>query len=278
MKKIAKHFENIQISKELENFSEVLQLKGEDKFKSIAYQKASEQIKNFPQSVEAVYKLDGLKGLEKIEGVGASIAEKIEQLFKDGKIKELEKLKKQFPPNEVRYLEIPGVGPKTAKYLYENVRARNIKELKLMLEKYGEKYFKPKTLKKILLGIDIYDQFEHRMLLNEADQIASEIIKYLKDKTSATNITAVGSLRRKKETIGDIDLVASSNKANDVIAVFSKYSYFDRVISRGETKCTVVHRTGCQVDLEILPKEKFGSLLLHFTGSKNHNCFEKFGS
>lgn len=271
MKKIANHFENNQISKELENFAEVLELEGGNKFKSIAYQKASEQIKNLSQSVESVYESDGLEGLEKIEGVGASIAEKIEQLFTDGKIRELEKLKKQFPPNEVRYLDIPGIGPKTAKYLYENVKARNIKELKVKLEKYGEKYFKPKTLKKILLGIDIYDQFEQRMLLNEADEIAREIIIYLQDKTSASNITAVGSLRRKKETIGDIDIVASSDDPKDIIDVFTKYGYFDRVINRGETKCTVIHRTGCQVDLEILPREKFGSLLLHFTGSKNHN-------
>ena len=262
---------NKEIANEFFLFSEILELKSGDRFKINAYQKAAQAIASIGISVHEMYRSGGIKEVEKIDGVGLGIASKIEEFIKDGKIKDLEILKKKFPAPEIEFLKIPGVGPKTARVLYEKLGAKNISELGTMLSQNGHKYFHEKSLKNIIRGTEIYKNMGNRMLLNEASDISELIISYLKDVTSATNITAVGSLRRRVETVGDIDIIASSKTPDNIIKKFVEFDQFTQIIAQGETKASAIFEGDVQVDLEILPKGKFGSLLVHFTGSKLHN-------
>jgi len=262
---------NKQIAEKFTEFAEILELQGGDRFRITAYERAAQEISSHGTSLEQIYKEKGKKGLQEIEGIGEGISERIEEFIKTGKVKELENLRKGSPEAEVEFMRIPGVGPKTAVKLYKKLKAKSVDDLKEKLAKQGSKYFKERSLNKILKGIGFLKTVGKRMLLDEALLIAGEVVDYLKKPQLAQNITPVGSLRRMKETVGDIDIVASSNQPAKFIEYFAKYDGFKQIIAKGQTKCSAIHRDGCQIDLEILPEDKFGSLLQHFTGSKEHN-------
>lgn len=262
---------NKGFSKICEEFAELMELKGDIRFKIIAYQKASRAINDLPKPLVEIYEEGGVKALEEIDGIGEGIAEKIEEYIKTGKIKELEKLKNNFPKSEINYLKIPGVGPSTSKILFDKFGSGSIETLSTKLSKGGHKVFQEKTLKKILRGIEIYKNLGDRMLLSEAMEISEPIVKYIEEKCFGEKVEAVGSLRRRKETIGDIDIIATSRNKRKTIELFSKYSELEQIIAKGDTKLTGILKNSKQVDLEILEDKKYGSLLLHFTGSKQHN-------
>jgi len=262
---------NKALAEQFEQFAKILELKNELSFKISAYQRAAEAIRSQGESLEEIYKRGGIKELQKIEGIGESISQKIEEYIKTGKIKELERLKNKIPKAELEFMEIPGVGPKTAKKLFEKLKAKNINELKEKLKKQGLKFFKEKTQANILRGIEIKSHLSGRMLLADAKPYVDSIIAYLNKSNLMERVTAVGSFRRFKETVGDIDLVATSSVPARAIKYFVEYPEFTKIITSGETKSTVIHSSGIQVDLEILPENEFGSLLQHFTGSKEHN-------
>jgi len=262
---------NKEFAKVFQEFAELLELKGEVLFKVIAYQKAAQAIADHSRELESIYKQGGVKLLKEIDGVGEGIADKIEEYIKSGKIKELDNLRKKFPAKELEFLKIPGVGPATARLLYDKFGDLTIDELAIKLSREGSKILKDKSLKKILSGIEIYRGLGDRMLLAESIELADPILKYLSQKCQAKMAEAVGSIRRRKDTIGDIDIVAQSKDPAETVKNFSKYPGFEKIISQGSAKLTGIIKSGVQVDLEILPKEKYGSLLLHFTGSKQHN-------
>lgn len=262
---------NQQFAKIFAEFAELLELKGEILFKIIAYQKASRVIDDLSEPVSEIYSEGGIKALEKISGVGEGIAEKIEEYIKTGKIKELEELRGDFPREEIEFLKIPGVGPATAKILFKEFGNISIAQLETKLTKNGKNVFKDKSLKKILKGIEIYKNLGGRMLITEASELADPLVKFLTQKCEARKVVAVGSLRRHKETVGDIDIVATSLNPAETINKFEYYPDFAHIIGKGPTKLSGVLNNGREVDLEILPFDEYGSLLLHFTGSKEHN-------
>jgi len=262
---------NHEFSKIFKEFAELLELKGEIPFKIIAYQKASASIDNLSEQVSDIYQRGGVKALEQIEGIGEGIAEKIEEEIKHGKIKELESLRKKIPRSEIEFLKIPGVGPATAKVLYKKFGDIKISELATKLSREGLEILKPKSLKKILQGVEIYKNLGDRMMIDEALTVAEPLVKFLKESCQAQKAVAVGSLRRCKDTIGDIDIICSSKNAQSTIEEAQKYKGFEKILSKGNTKLTAMLENGKEVDIEILPEGKYGSLLLHFTGSKQHN-------
>lgn len=262
---------NSDLAKQFERFAQILELKGDLRFKIIAYQRAAQTIESYGEPFEALYEREGLKGLRKVSAIGEAISSKIVEYIKTGKIVELEKLKKGSPKSEVDFMEIPGVGPKTAMKLFDELGARDISELKAKLKEVGPKYFKPKTLANIQRGLEIKQSFGDRVILSFARPFVEEIVQYLKKSLLVDNVEAVGSYRRWQETIGDIDIIASSHDSSKVIDHFVEFPDFYKIINQGKTKSTAIHKSGMQVDLEILPKEEFGSLLQHFTGSKEHN-------
>lgn len=271
---------NVEIGKILEQIAKILELgderdspRGEaGRFRVIAYERAAQTIENYAEEMSEVYKKGGIDALNDIPGVGESIAEKIEELLKTGKLKYLDKIKKNVPVSEVEFLQIPGVGPKMAIKITKVLRARNIDDLEKKLENdKAKKIFKEKTAQNILRGIGILRRMTGRMLITEALPIAEDIVGQLRKMPEVEQAHYVGSLRRLKETIGDIDIVATTKKAERVIDKFTKLTGVSQVISKGETKSTIIHNRGAQIDLEIVPAREYGSLLQHFTGSKEHN-------
>ncbi|MCX6809561.1 MAG: DNA polymerase/3'-5' exonuclease PolX [Candidatus Berkelbacteria bacterium] len=262
---------NKVLAEQFSKFAELLELKGEIRFKIVAYQRAAQTISNFGEPLELTYEKEGTEGLQKINSIGKSISNKIAEYIQKGKIRELEDLKKGFPRAEIEFMEIPGVGPKTAKNLFLKLKAHNISDLKKKLKSTGHKHFKEKTLQNIFRGIEIMEGFDKRVLLFEAKDYVDEIVDYLKQDKNLKKIFPVGSFRRWKETVGDIDIIAVSPNPKLVIGRFVKFPEFIEIISQGVAKSTVIHKSGIQVDLEILPQKSFGSLLQHFTGSKEHN-------
>lgn len=262
---------NQELADVFSEFGEILELKGADRFKIIAYERAAQAIRSHGELIEEILSRGGKKELQEIPGVGEAISSKIEEYIKTGRVKELENLKKNFPPAELEFMKIPGIGPKTALKLYRDLKAKNISDLKEKLQKSGSEFFKEKTLENLIHGIELYGKRGSRLLLSMARPIAEDLEKYLISSKLTKKAIAVGSLRRWKETVGDIDIIASSSEPEAVIDYFSKYRDADEVIAKGKTKCSIIHRLGMQIDLEILPQESFGSLLQHFTGSREHN-------
>ncbi|KKQ90527.1 MAG: PHP domain/helix-hairpin-helix motif protein [Berkelbacteria bacterium GW2011_GWA1_39_10] len=243
-----------------------------DRFRIIAYERAAQTIENYAEEMKDVYRKGGIKALNDIPDVGGSIAEKIEELLKTGKLKYLDEIKKDVPVSEVEFLKIPGVGPKTAIKITKELKAKNIDDLEKKLKSgKGDELFKAKTATNILRGIQIMKRMTGRMLITEALPLAEEIVTYLKKVKGVEKIDYVGSLRRMKETIGDIDIIAASSNPRKLIEEFIKFPGISQVLTKGETKSTVIHNQKTQIDLEILPADEYGSLLQHFTGSKEHN-------
>jgi DNA polymerase (family 10) len=265
---------NKEIANILLQIAKIMELSGKekDRFRIVAYEKASQAVESYGEDLADVYKRGGKEKIMEIEGIGESIAEKIEELIKTGKLKYFEELKKEVPKSEVEFLQIPGIGPKTAVVIAEKLKARDIDDLEKKIKSgAADKLFKEKTKANILRGIEILRRMEGRMLLTEAMPIAEEVVAYLKKVPGVERVDPVGSLRRWKETVGDVDIIASAREPKKVIDAFVKFPKTSNIITQGETKATIIHKDGVQIDLEILPKEKYGSLLQHFTGSKEHN-------
>lgn len=264
---------NKEIGKIFYQIAKILELSNaNDRFRIIAYEKASQVIENYSEDLNEVYKKGGIKALNDIPGVGESIAEKIEELLKTGKLKYLEEIKKNIPVSEVEFLQIPGIGPKTAVKIAKELKAKSIEDLEKKLKSGdADELFKAKSQANILRGISIMKRMTGRMLITDALPIAEEFVARIKKIKSVKKVDFVGSLRRMKETIGDIDIIVASSNPQEVISQFVKFPGVIQIMTQGEAKSTVIHSQGTQIDLEILPEEEYGSLLQHFTGSKEHN-------
>lgn len=262
---------NQKLSEIFNEFSEILELKGDSRFKIVAYRRVSQSIASLPEDVEDIYRRGGTSALDEIEGVGEGISSKIEEFIKSGHIRELDKLKKEFPVLETAMMRVPGIGAKTAQRIYSHFKPRSLDDMKSKLEKRGREIFGEKVLKNILEGIAFYSKAGRRMMIDQAEKKTLPLIKYLERKGNCVDLCAGGSLRRMQETVGDIDLVASSDSPPGVTQDFAFFPDFVKIINRGDTKASAVLSDGTRVDVEVLDTRSFGSLLLHFTGSKQHN-------
>ncbi|MFA5188930.1 MAG: DNA polymerase/3'-5' exonuclease PolX [Patescibacteria group bacterium] len=268
---------NLEIAKILSNISTILEIKGESKFRVIAYSRAAEVIANLTKDIEDIYKEGGIKALEEVPGVGISIAEKLEELIKTGKMKYYKDLTRSFPEKMLVLTEVPGVGPKTALALYKKLHIDSIVKLQkaAMAGKIHKlPHFKEQAEQNILRGIKqfgIRTKERNRMVLTTAGPIADEVLSYIKKFKEVKKCNAVGSLRRMKETIGDIDIVVATPHPKNLIEYFAKASFIKNILSKGDTKISITHKKNVRIDLEILPEQDYGSLLQHFTGSKEHN-------
>jgi len=268
---------NLEIAKILSNISTILEIKGESKFRVIAYERAADVIANLTKDIEDIYHEGGIKALEEVPGVGVSIAEKIEELLKTGKSKYYQELTKDFPAKMLILTEVPGIGPKTASILYKKLHIDSVVKLE-QAAKTGKihklPHFKEQAEKNILRGIEqfkVRTKERDRMVLTTAGPIAESILLYLKKNKAIKKCDAVGSLRRMKETIGDIDIIIATPKPKEVITYFAKAPFVKNILAKGDTKISITHEKGIRIDLEILPEQDYGSLLQHFTGSKEHN-------
>ncbi|MFA4820338.1 MAG: DNA polymerase/3'-5' exonuclease PolX [Candidatus Aenigmatarchaeota archaeon] len=262
---------NQETAKLLYDIADLLEIKGELIFKVVAYRRAAQTIESLTRDVEDIYK-EGKLG--EIPGVGKGIAEIIEEYLKTGNVKYLDDLKKGLPPGFEGLLALEGIGPKKVKLFYEKLKIRNLKELEAAA-RAGKLRKVPtlgeKTEKNILQSIESAKKRGGRMLLGYALLLADELIGELKKSKDVYKISSAGSLRRMKETIGDIDLLVASKKPGAVIEYFTKIKNVSSVIVQGPTKASVRLENGIQADLRVLPEREYGSALMYFTGSKEHN-------
>ena len=246
----------------------------EVEWKPQAYRKAASFLESLTTPIEDIYKKNGLKGLDKLPGIGKSIAEKIEEYIKTGKIKEFKKLKKQVPKGFYDLMEIGGLGPKKISKLYKKLNIKNVKDLqKAIKEKTIEKLygFGQRTEEKLSEGVELFKKRKERFLLGEVYPLAMSLVSELKNIKYVQKVEVAGSLRRMLETIGDIDILITAGNLNYVINEFTKLKDVKEILAKGPTKASVLLKNNMQCDIRVLPENQYGSALLYFTGNKAHN-------
>lgn len=271
---------NKEIAQLLKNVAATYAIKNEKKyyFQMLAYQKAAEVIDSMPTQVSDLYKENKL---DEIPGVGPGIRASLEELLKTSKVKHFEDITKDIPKSMFTLLTIPSLGPKKAYRLTTEFHLEDPETVIEDIEKLAKENkiavltgFGEKSQADILRAIAEYRKGAGkttRMVLPYATQIAESVISYLKKSSAIEEALPLGSLRRKKSTIGDIDIAVASNKPKEAIEHFLAYPYKARNIEQGPTTASMLLTNGAQIDLMVQPPDSFGSLLQHFTGSKEHN-------
>ncbi len=247
-------------------------------FKPYAYRRAAASLENLKGDVFDIYKTDGVKGLKNIDGIGESIAEHIEEYLKTGKIKIHEKYKKNLPLKIDELTRVEGLGIRKIKVLYNKLGIKNLKDLERSAKagKIAPLFgFGEKTEKNILQGIEFLKIDKGRFLLGEILPVAENILQKIKSLKEVEAASLAGSVRRRKETIGDVDVLAVSENPKKVMDYFTKLEGVEKIWAKGETKSSVRVKEGFDIDLRIVPKKSYGSALQYFTGSKDHNILTR---
>lgn len=262
-----------EIQEALEEIALLLELKGENPFKVRAHRNAARALGDVEEDVAALIAAGTLK---KIKGIGEGIARKIEEMSATDRSSVLDKLRAEFPDTIFELFRIPGLGPRKIKTLYEKLGISTLGELEYacgenrLVELDG---FGPATQEKVLKGIDFIRRQAGRHLAHRALAAAEELLAFLDGHEAVRRASLAGSLRRRMETVKDVDLVASCPKSarRRVAEEFSAISFVDEVLGTGETKTSVRLNSGLAADLRLVADTEFPSALMHFTGSKEHN-------
>lgn len=262
---------NEEVARLLDDIGDMLEIQGENVFKVRAYHRAANSIRSLTADVKKLYEQEKLA---EIPGVGAHIAEKVAELLRTGRLAYYGQLKKKVSPAMLTLMQVPSIGPKKAKTLYEKLHITSIDQLEKAAK--AEKLRKlpgmsVKTEENIIHDIELFRKHRERILLFEALPIAERIVEDLRKQSFVDRADMAGSLRRMKETIGDIDLLAASEQPDKVADFFCSLSDVVRVLAKGKTKSSVVMRTGLQIDLRVVAPQEYGSALQYFTGSKEHS-------
>ena len=263
---------NTAIAKVFQDIADLLELKGEIAFKIRAYQKAARAIEHYPRELK--FMIEEGENLRSIPGVGDAIAKKATELVTTGKLGYYENLKAEFPEGITNLLAIPGIGPKTANRLSSELGIFSVDDLEQAINSGRvAKLFRlgDKTADNILQQIQALRRKDQRTPIGEALPIVEEILGALRPVSSVKNLTAAGSLRRFRETLGDIDLMGTADDPKGVIDAFVALPQIAQVLAQGPTKASAILSGGLQVDLRMVEHDCFGSLLQYFTGSKQHN-------
>ena len=260
-----------QVAEILTNIATLLELKGENPFKARAYLNAARALEALTEPLD---KIAAENRLGEIKGIGESIQKKITELLETGKLGYYEELKAATPPGLVLMLEIPGLGPKKIKALHDELGIETVEQLEAACQA-GEvaalKGFGEKTQTNIIEGIHRRRAYAAKHLISDALPIAEELLEALRSHPAVVRCSAAGSLRRHREVIGDIDLLASSRKPAAVLDFFAGQPGILNVIAKGETKATVLLEGGIQSDLRVVSDAEYPFALMYFTGSKDHN-------
>ena len=263
--------QNSEVVQTFRDIASILQIKGENPFRIRAYERAAQNIEGLSEDLSGFLKRDALS---EIPGIGNDLADKIKEYAATGKIKMYERLKRSVPAGLLDLLDVPSVGPKTAKLLYEKLKIKNIPQLEAAIKKNKLRSIfgiKEKTAANILKGIEILKRGRERLPLAQADLIAQEFLEALKRLPEVKKISVAGSLRRQKETVRDIDILVVSNQPQKLMRSFISLPQVKDVQARGETKSSVRTAEGIQVDCRVVKMGSYGAALIYFTGSKNFN-------
>lgn len=264
---------NVDIAEKFNELADLLEIKNENPFRIRAYRNAARLIKSLSHEATDLIKKE--EDLTKFPGIGEDLAEKIITIVKTGELPLLKQTRKKVPKALSDMMRIPDLGPKRVKILYDKLKIRNISDLKkaikqgkvARLEGFGEK-----TQEKIEKALTKFKPGEKRRLkLVDASMLADPLVKFLQKISGVKKVVVAGSFRRRKETVGDLDILVTTNKNSHVMQRLLKYDGIKSVVSQGETRATVKLHSGLQVDIRVISQESYGAALLYFTGSQAHN-------
>jgi len=266
--------QNAEIARLLTDVADLLEISAGNPFKVRAYRNAARTVADHSDPIAELVS-GGEFDLTELPGIGGGIAKEITALVETGTLPQRQQLVATVPPGLLELLRIPGLGPKRVKLFHEQLKVNSARDLKDALEQGKVAKLPgigPKLLEKIREGVsDTATTAQQRMVLHEAEQYARAIVEYLKAGGGIDAIDVAGSFRRRKETIGDLDIVVSCTNPSAVIARFGKFSEVTHVASQGDTRSTVRLSSGLQVDLRVVEPAAFGAAMQYFTGSQAHN-------
>jgi len=260
------------VAEQLELLADLLEIEGEASFRVLAYRRAAVRIRETAGSVAEL----ALAGRAKeLQGIGKTIEEKIVQVVEDGEMHALTKRKKIIPPEVVSFMRLPGLGPKTAARIWQELGVTTIEELKRAAEQEQLRTLAglgAKTEERILKALaEKKEEPSDRRLLGDGLGPLLAVVDVLQEHPAAVKVSEAGSARRRKETFRDLDIIATANDPEALIDYFTKLKWVIEVVAKGPTKATVLSNEGLRFDLRVVPPESYGNLLQHFTGSKDHN-------
>jgi DNA polymerase (family X) len=263
---------NVDVAEQLELLADLLEIEGEASFRVLAYRRAATRIRETAGSVAEL----ALAGRAKeLQGIGKTIEEKIVQVVEDGEMHALTKRKKIIPPEVVSFMRLPGLGPKTAARIWQELGVTTIEELKRAAEQEQLRTLAglgAKTEERILKALaEKKEEPPDRRLLGDGLGPLLAVVDVLREHPAAVKVSEAGSARRRKETFRDLDIIATANDPEALIDYFTKLKWVIEVVAKGPTKATVLSNEGLRFDLRVVPPESYGNLLQHFTGSKDHN-------
>ncbi len=262
---------NYEVAAIFKKMAKMLEIKGENPFRIRAYQRAAENIENLAEDIFAIAER---KDLDAIPGIGKPLARKIAEILETGTLKKYDEIRNEIPDGLLEIITIQGVGPRTAKTLYEQLSVTSVDELERLAKDHKLQQIpgiRAKTEENILKGIALYRQKQARRPLDAMLRLSRAISGEIAKLSEAKRISVAGSLRRRRETIKDIDILVVSSKPETVMDLFTRLPHVAEVQSKGRTKASIRTREGIQVDLRVVEKNSFGAALCYFTGSKEHN-------
>lgn len=262
---------NAEVADFLDEIADLLELKGESRYRVGAYRTAAARIQNLPESVEDVW---ASGRLQEIPGVGESIAAKVGELLQTGRSTYLESLRREVSPGLRELLRVPGLGPARAQTIHRYLGIQTIQELAEAARQHRLRELpgiREKTEEKILREVERLQQRTRRILLGVALPAAEEVVQLMRRDPNVRRIAPAGSLRRMKETVGDIDILVSSERPAEVTKAFAKLPIVKEILGLGPTKASVLTKDNLQMDLRAVKPDEYGAALQYFTGNKEHN-------
>ncbi len=262
---------NSELARIFNEIGDTLEILGEVVYKAVAYRRVADAIERYPDDVAALYRRGEPP---KIPGAGAAIGAKLAELAETGRLEYHDRLRAQVPVGLLDMLRVPGVGPRTVKQLHDELRIDSVEALRAAAEGGQLRSLKglsARTEENILAGIGRIERRSTRLLLHEADELVGSLLARLRNTAGVVSIEPAGSLRRRRATIGDLDLLAAVSDPAPLIAALDGLAEVDHVVSAGTDKSSIVLRDGPQVDLMLCPPAAWGTHLVHFTGRADHN-------
>ncbi|MEK7817825.1 MAG: helix-hairpin-helix domain-containing protein, partial [Actinomycetota bacterium] len=262
---------NRHIAQALDILADMMELDGANIYKTIAHRKAARRV---AESNFSIKEMADAGTLTELPDIGDAIAAKIRELIDTGRLAELDEYKQKFPPDLVRIQKVHGIGPKTARKVWDQLGVSSLDELEEAGREgriAGLPGMGQRTEENVLKAIKQLKERGTRLLLGEALPVAEEVTEALASLPEARNVTCAGSVRRMKETVKDIDIIATASEPGALTKAFSTMPIVEEVTGLGTTKCSIRTYTGIQIDLRVVPDDQYGSLLQHFTGSAEHN-------
>ena len=262
---------NQEVANIFKRIADMLEIKGENPFRIRAYQKAAQNIESFAEDIAVIAER---KELDTLPGIGKDLAQKITEIITTGTLQKYEELKKEVPEGLMEIISVPGLGPRTAKILYDELRVESIDHLERLAQEHrlqGLPGIKGKTEDNILKGIELYRQKLARVMLSTMLVLSRAIMRELKKLKAVKRMSVAGSVRRQRETVKDIDILIISPQPEKVMDFFTQLPLVKTIQAKGRTKSSIRAGGGIQVDLRVVEPDSFGAALCYFTGSKAHN-------